>query len=171
MKLRTVNKALAVLIVVGLIVMAVQSIPEKTTVGRVLQQVIEQGREGDGPSDSWTASTHYSPDENLEGIEFGVLDHAHKSLDIAMFSFTDELIERELEHDAERGVRIRLYRDRGQFKQERQNARERGGVTMTDKLAAEPNVEVKIKAGYELMHENYVTTTNMWCTRLPSRSI
>jgi catechol-2,3-dioxygenase len=71
MKLRTVNKALAVLIVVGLIVMAVQSIPEKTTVGRVLQQVIEQGREGNGPSDSWTASTHYSPDENLEGIEIG----------------------------------------------------------------------------------------------------
>lgn len=98
-------------------------------------------------------ATHYAPDENLEGIDIGVLDHAKGRVDVAMYSFTDRPIERELETLAKHRVQIRLYRDQEQYREEKQRAEERGEICITDELAAIENVHVKIKTGEDLMHE------------------
>ena len=58
---------------------------------------------------------HYSPEENLEDIDIGLIDHARSRIDIAMYAFTDRHIAEALVRAAKRGVRIRIYRDRTQL--------------------------------------------------------
>ncbi len=58
---------------------------------------------------------HYSPQENLEDIDIGLIDHARTRIDIAMYAFTDRHIAEALVRAAKRGVRIRIYRDRTQL--------------------------------------------------------
>jgi phosphatidylserine/phosphatidylglycerophosphate/cardiolipin synthase-like enzyme len=61
---------------------------------------------------------YFSPDTNLEEVEIGMIDHAQHSIDVAMFAFTDRRIAAALRHAAERGVKVRIYRDRGQYEDE-----------------------------------------------------
>ena len=71
--------------------------------------------------------THlYSPGANLEQSELAQLETATRTIDVAMYSFTDRYLAEELATLAHRGVRIRVYRDREQFQQERQW----GGITL-----------------------------------------
>ncbi len=58
---------------------------------------------------------HYSPEENLEALDVGLIDHARSRIDIAMYAFTDRPIAEALVRAAKRGVRIRIYRDRTQL--------------------------------------------------------
>ena len=89
----------------------------------------------------------YSPEDNLERSELARLDTATRTIDIAMYSFTDRYLAEELAALARKGVRIRVYRDREQFTQENQW----GTGTATGILLA-AGVEVRVKGARDLMH-------------------
>jgi phosphatidylserine/phosphatidylglycerophosphate/cardiolipin synthase-like enzyme len=153
MKLGTINKLLAVAIVIGLAVLLLQRMPHNKKLTVLLNEVakpevaVKQAK-------GFDAATHYAPDENLEGMDIGILDHAKQEVDAAMYSFTDKPIEHELERLAKQGVLIRLYRDREQYNEEKQRAAENGETCVTDMLARIQNVQVKVKSVSEdLMHE------------------
>lgn len=89
----------------------------------------------------------YSPATNLERSELEVLETATRSVDVAMYSFTDREIAEELAKLARKGVHVRVYRDREEFQQEGRS----GNVTTTDILLA-AGVEVRVKGAKDLMH-------------------
>ena len=63
--------------------------------------------------------THlYSPATNLEQSELEMLHSAKRSVDIAMYSFTDRELAEELVELARSGVKIRVYRDRTEYQHE-----------------------------------------------------
>ena len=85
--------------------------------------------------------------DNLERSELAQLDTATRTVDVAMYSFTDRCLAEELATLARKGVRVRVYRDREQFAQEMQWG---GGTTTGILLAA--GVEVRVKGARDLMH-------------------
>lgn len=133
-------------------------------------------------NDSATAGveTHYSPTENLEHYDLALLRSAHSSIDLCGFSFTDEAVGDAIESAARRGVRVRVYLDRSQSDDELSRAAKHDGVSkpsgrkrdvqfadgffeeqdvpdastqaVITRLAATPNVEVRIKHSRVLMH-------------------
>jgi phosphatidylserine/phosphatidylglycerophosphate/cardiolipin synthase-like enzyme len=93
----------------------------------------------------------YSPESNLERNEVETLRTAKRSIDIAMYSFTDRELAQELVRLAGMGVRVRVYRDREEYEQEN-----RRGQSTTEMLLA-ARIEVRIKASRDLMHlKSYV---------------
>lgn len=124
--------------------------------------------------------THYSPTENLERYDLALLRSAHKSIDLCGFSFTDQAVGDAIAGAARRGVRVRVYLDRGQSSDELERAAKRDGTpephgrkrdveyadgffeeqevpdpsseAVIARLAATPNVEVRIKHSRVLMH-------------------
>ena len=127
--------------------------PQNKQISGLLSEVAKPEHQSTKLSNNWNAATHYAPDENLEGIDIGVLDHAKDRVDVAMYSFTDRPIEHELKTLAKHKVQIRLYRDQEQYREEKKRSQERGEVCATDELAEMENVHVKIKTGEDLMHE------------------
>lgn len=133
-----------------------------------------------GSSAGGAVETHYSPTENLEHYDLALLRSAHKSIDLCGFSFTDEAVGDAIASAARRGVRVRVYLDRGQSNDELERASKRDGSpkpsgrarnveyadgffeeqevpdpaseAVISRLAATPNVEVKIKHSRVLMH-------------------
>ena len=135
-----------------------------------------------GTNDSADAAleTHYSPTENLEHYDLALLRSAHRSIDLCGFSFTDEAVGDAIESAARRGVRVRVYLDRGQSDDELKRAAKHDGTAkpagrkrdvqyadgffdeqeipdpatqaVITRLAATPNVEVRIKHSRVLMH-------------------
>lgn len=127
-----------------------------------------------------TVETHYSPTENLEHYDLALLRSAHKSIDLCGFSFTDEAVGDAIAGAARRGVRVRVYLDRSQSNDELERAAKRDGMpkptgrkrdveyadgffdeqevpdpsteAVIARLAATPNVEVRIKHSRVLMH-------------------
>jgi len=91
---------------------------------------------------------HYSPFENLEQMDQERLASAQRSIDIAMYSFTDRYLAEELIKLARRGVQIRLYRDREQYEQEEQHIR----GTTTSLLRGQTGIQIRVKGSRELMH-------------------
>ena len=111
--------------------------------------------------------THYSPSENLEAIDERVFRHAHQSIDLCAFSLTDRQLADVLVQAAGRGVRIRIYLDRGQTESE--SKREQGrlgspkGTATEDetslmergtleRLQGNPNIQILMKHSKTLMH-------------------
>ena len=92
---------------------------------------------------------HYSPEENLEAIDVAMIDRAKKTIDIAMFAFTDRAIADALIRAARRGVRIRIYRDRIQV-------RDRGDKTrrLLESRAGREHITVRVKrnSSRNIMH-------------------
>lgn len=88
---------------------------------------------------------YFSPQTNLESVDVALIDRARKTLDIAMYAFTDRPIARALLKAADRGVQIRIYRDRMQI-------RDRGDVSPT--LAQSPNIVIRVKdnSSRNIMH-------------------
>jgi len=129
---------------------------------------------------SAAVETHYSPTENLEHYDLALLRSAHKSIDLCGFSFTDQAVGDAIVGAARRGVRVRVYLDRGQSSEELERAAKREGATeprgrkrdveyadgffeeqevpdptsesVIARLAGTPNVEVRIKHSRVLMH-------------------
>lgn len=100
------------------------------------------------------AETHYSPAENLERLDAEQLERAQRSVDVAMYAFTDKFLADELLRLARRGVVVRIYRDREQYEEEQRRAREHGDQSTTDLFRGEPNIHARIKASgrRDLMH-------------------
>lgn len=81
---------------------------------------------------------HYSPAENLEAIDVATIDGAGETLDVAAYVLTDVAVIEAMTNAAQRGVKVRLFREPSQDR-----AR---GQTIDAALAAllaEPTVFVK----------------------------
>src|SRR6266702_1467155 len=61
---------------------------------------------------------HYSPEEDLERIDLALIRSAQRSIDMPMYAFTDRYLAEAIRDRANHGVRVRLYRDKGQFQEE-----------------------------------------------------
>ncbi len=94
----------------------------------------------------WTGRRSRSTQRRCGGRQ-AQLETATRSIDVAMYSFTDCELAEELAALAHRGVRVRVYRDREQFSQEMQS----GGMTTTSILLA-AGIEVRVKGARDLMH-------------------
>jgi phosphatidylserine/phosphatidylglycerophosphate/cardiolipin synthase-like enzyme len=101
---------------------------------------------------SVVAEDHFSPTEDIERIDFARIDQAKSSVDIAMYAFTDRYLAEELKKLAERGVKIRIYRDQEQYEQEQRQATKHENDSTTSMLTGEPNVQIRVKGHRELMH-------------------
>lgn len=62
------------------------------------------------------AQEYYSPEDNIEAVDIKVIKGAKKSLDIAMYGFTDKKIAQAIIDVAKKGVIVRIYRDGIQYK-------------------------------------------------------
>lgn len=98
------------------------------------------------------AEDHFSPGEDIERIDVARLKKAQSSVDIAMYAFTDQYLAQQLKELAERGVRIRIYRDQQQYEEEQRNASKHAGDSTTSMLSGEENIQIRVKGRRELMH-------------------
>jgi phosphatidylserine/phosphatidylglycerophosphate/cardiolipin synthase-like enzyme len=57
------------------------------------------------------AEIHYGPGEDLERIDVGLLREAAKQIDMAAYVLTDRAVVEALRQAAERGVKVRIWRD------------------------------------------------------------
>jgi len=100
------------------------------------------------------SENHYSPAENLERLDVEQLEKAQRSVDVAMYAFTDKFVAEELARLGQRGVVVRIYRDREQYEQEQRNAAQHRDLSTSDLLRGAPNVSVRVKRSSrrDLMH-------------------
>jgi len=105
------------------------------------------------------AEAHFSPTENLEELDVKYLRQARESVDVAMFAFTDQHIAETLKQLAVGHVKVRIYRDQGQFREEEDKAARFRGLSTSLLLRGSVNIQVRVKQGSEreLMHEK------AWC--------
>ena len=97
---------------------------------------------------------HFAPGEDLEAIDLDRLNGAQKTLDIAMYAFTDRALADELIKLARRGVRVRIYRDGEQYEEEEKNATKYGDEAVNEMLRGESGIEMRVKprSRRDLMH-------------------
>lgn len=81
----------------------------------------------------------YAPASNLEAIDVELIGRATRKIDMAAYVLTSGPIIEALDEAAARGVAIRLYRDG------RDGRMPRRLMTLYDRLAARPNVEIRYK--------------------------
>lgn len=100
------------------------------------------------------SENHYSPNENLERIDVDRLAPAQKSIDIAMYAFTDKYLAEALLQLAHKGVTIRIYRDHDQWEGEERNAEKYRDQSTTQMFQGEANIHIRIKQSgrRDLMH-------------------
>lgn len=97
---------------------------------------------------------HFSPEEDLERLDVTRLQQARRSVDVAMYAFTDRYLAEELAELARHGIVIRIYRDREQFEDEERHASEHRYESTTDLLRGVPNLQIRVKPSgrRDLMH-------------------
>ena len=108
----------------------------------------QDGMTQEGTSLPYRTSIYFAPGTNLERVDIPLIESARTSLDIAMYTFTDRNIADAVAGAARRGVHVRIYRDRDQYASEQY----RGGQ-VTAILAGQRNIQIRVKASSELMHE------------------
>ncbi len=105
-----------------------------------------------GQPEKGSAFDYFSPADNLERADLDQLNGAKKTLDIAMYAFTDRYIAEELVKLAQRGVVIRIYRDREQYEQEQRRGDKNDNGSAMELFRGQPNIHVRVKRSRELMH-------------------
>ena len=103
-------------------------------------------------SGSAVEEDHFSPEENLEQLDLAQIDNARRSLDIAMYAFTDRYLAEAVLRAAHRGVQVRLYRDHSEYEDEEHNVGRRDGSSTSSMFRGERNIQVRVKRNRELMH-------------------
>jgi phosphatidylserine/phosphatidylglycerophosphate/cardiolipin synthase-like enzyme len=86
---------------------------------------------------------HYSPAENLERFDYQAIRGACRSLDIAMYSFTDIPLAEAVREAGRRGLRVRIYRDGDEYQREQAQARRRRSAMQT--LRGEASIRIRVK--------------------------
>ncbi len=94
---------------------------------------------------------HYSPGEDLERLDYEAIRGARRSLDIAMYSFTDVLLAAAVREAGSRGIHVRIYRDGEEYEREQAQARRHRSAMQA--LRGETNIHIRVKApGRDYMH-------------------
>ena len=99
------------------------------------------------PAVAQTDAHLYSPGTNLERSELAQLESATRTVDVAMYSFTDRGACRRVGDACSQQRPDRVYRDREQFQQEAQ-----GVVVSTIGILLAAAIEVRVKGARNLMH-------------------
>ena len=100
------------------------------------------------PAAIYRGAVHYSPFENLEAIDSAtILNSRCDHLDIAAYSFTDHLLAQAVTEYANRGHRVRIYRDKDQYSQE-----ESRNNFVAQQFAGNRNIAIRVKGSRTLMH-------------------
>jgi len=92
-------------------------------------------------------SIYIAPKQDIATSDRAIIQHTHNSLRIAMYSFTDRWIARDLVDACRRGVEVDLYRDREQFEQEAAQGNEVRSI-----LAECRGIHLRVKGSDDLMH-------------------
>jgi mitochondrial cardiolipin hydrolase len=92
-------------------------------------------------------SINFAPEQDIATSDRIIIQHAQHSLWIAMYSFTDRRIAKDLVDACRRGVEVDLYRDREQFEQEAARRNEVRSI-----LAECRGIHLRVKCSDELMH-------------------
>ena len=112
MKLGTINTLLAVAAVLGMGFLLLQRMPQNKQISGLLNDVVTPEHTTTRLTHDWVAATHYAQDENPEGIDIGVLDHAKSHIDAAMYSFTGRPI-RKGQQEAVEAINAFLGKQKG----------------------------------------------------------
>jgi phosphatidylserine/phosphatidylglycerophosphate/cardiolipin synthase-like enzyme len=106
------------------------------------------------PPGKTVSENHFAPDENLEQLDYDRLGEAQRRVDIAMYAFTDKYLADQLMTLSRRGVRVRVYRDMDQYKNEQRNADDHHDDSVTSLLHGEKNIYIRVKSSgrRDLMH-------------------
>ena len=94
-------------------------------------------------------SEHFSPAENLERIDIEALRQARQTVDVAMFAFTDRQLAEMLNQLAIGTVKMRIYRDRGQYEEEEQKAARFRDFSTSQMFRGHVNIAIRVKQGSE----------------------
>jgi phosphatidylserine/phosphatidylglycerophosphate/cardiolipin synthase-like enzyme len=95
--------------------------------------------------------TFYSPEMNLERLDVNALSTAKATVDLAAFSLTDQAIADELKALAGRGVKVRIYLDRGELQSECRGDISCARIPLRE-LIGLPGVDIRVKYSKILMH-------------------
>ena len=95
--------------------------------------------------------TFYSPEMNLERLDVNALSTAKATVDLAAFSLTDQAIADELKALAARGVKVRIYLDRGELQSECRGDISCARIPLKE-LIGLPGVDIRVKYSKILMH-------------------
>ena len=90
---------------------------------------------------------YYTPEVNPERVDVPLLNKARGHIDAAFYSFTDKPTAEALVAAANRGVKVRIYRDHEQVEDEKTR-----NPYMTTIFAGNPNVQIRVKGSRALMH-------------------
>jgi phosphatidylserine/phosphatidylglycerophosphate/cardiolipin synthase-like enzyme len=105
-----------------------------------------------GMTETAGAADFFSPADNLERLDLEQLNRAQRTIDVAMYAFTDKYMADQLVAQAGRGVRIRIYRDRSQFEDEQRNAANHHSQSTAEIFRGQSNIQLRVKGSRELMH-------------------
>ena len=109
-----------------------------------------QSSTGSAPTPALSAGRHalyYTPEVNPERVDVPLLTKARGHIDAAFYSFTDKPTAEALLAAAKRGVKVRIYRDQGQFQDEKKR-----NPYMTAMFTRNPNIQIRVKGSRALMH-------------------
>jgi phosphatidylserine/phosphatidylglycerophosphate/cardiolipin synthase-like enzyme len=93
-----------------------------------------------------TGGIHYSPTDNNEALDVQALRAVHAPLDIAMYAFTDHVLADAVADVANRGFKVRIYRDEQQYQSEQ------GRDNYVPHTLSNPNIAIRVKHSRDLMH-------------------
>lgn len=97
---------------------------------------------------SQDASIYFAPQQDVALVDIGLIRHSRKSIQVAMYAFTDRRIAEALVDACRQGVGISIYRDHGQYEQE-----ERDNSRVHQILKQCQGIHVRVKGSRDLMHE------------------
>ena len=109
-----------------------------------------QSSTGSAPTPALSAGRHalyYTPEVNPERVDVPLLTKARGHIDAAFYSFTDKPTAEALLAAANRGVKVRIYRDQEQFQDEKKR-----NPYMNAMFAGNPNIQIRVKGSRALMH-------------------
>jgi len=111
---------------------------------------VRQSSTGSAPAPALSAGRHalyYTPEINPERVDVPLLTNARGPVDAAFYSFTDRPTAEALLAAANRGVKVRIYRDQEQFEDEKTR-----NPYMSTIFAGNPNIQIRVKGSRALMH-------------------
>ena len=106
--------------------------------------------DGSAPAPAQSPGHHalyYTPEVNSERVDVPLLTKARGHIDAAFYSFTDKPTAEALLAAANRGVKVRIYRDQEQFQDEGKR-----NPYKTTMFAGNRNVQIRVRGSRALMH-------------------
>jgi phosphatidylserine/phosphatidylglycerophosphate/cardiolipin synthase-like enzyme len=102
----------------------------------------------ESPPEVNSPAIYFAPRQDLSVVDRQIVRSAKRSIEIAMYSFTDRRIAEDLVDACHRGVVVDLYRDRSQYEEETARASAVPAI-----LHRCHDIHVRVKGSKELMHE------------------